>query len=281
MTRIAHLSDLHFGLHRQELVAPLLDCINRSGADLVVVTGDMTHRARPSRYAQAADFLSRIQAPIMVIPGNHDVPLYNLPVRLVAPYRSYRRAIGPDLSPSWQVGTVRVLGLNSVDPLAVQRGIVRDGDIGRVVNGLDALATNIVALHHPLEHLAQVDKELAVNAPRALDRFEKAGVAIVLSGHLHVWATGAMLEQTRHPGILQIQAGTALCSRVSDRQNEFSVLQMDGRVLTIERHIAPMGEASFRPPEYEWFSRDDGVWMAHQPADIPIVPGTESVATSA
>lgn len=280
MTRIVHLSDLHFGLHRAELAHLLLDRVNRARADLVVVTGDLTHRGRRDQYAEAAAFLSRIQAPLIAVPGNHDVPLYNLAVRYLTPFAGYRRAMGPDLTPTRQVDRVRVLGMNSVDPFAVQRGIIRDGEIGRVIGGLDPLAMNVVALHHPLEHLAQVDKELTRRAPEALARLEGAGAQIVLSGHLHVWATGAMLDQTAHPGVLQIQAGTALCGRPSDRQNEFAVLQIDGTWLTIERHIAPMDEPSFRPPEHEYFSRESGVWVAHQPAETPIVPGATETAFS-
>ncbi|WEF25667.1 metallophosphoesterase [Paracoccus sp. S3-43] len=279
MTRIVHLSDLHFGFHRADLVDGLLDRVNRARADLVVVTGDVTHRGRSAQYAQAAAFLSRIAPPVMVVPGNHDVPLYNVAVRFLTPYLGFRRAIGRELAPTRQAGTVRVLGLNSVDPFSVQRGIIRDGEIGRVTAGLDPLAMNIVALHHPLEHLAQVDKELTRRAPQALARLEQAGAQVVLSGHLHVWATGAMLDQTAHPGVLQVQGGTALCARLSDRQNEFAVLQADGALLTIERHIAPMGEP-FGPPEYEWFSRESGVWVAHQPAEKPIVPGATETAFS-
>ncbi|WP_347139864.1 metallophosphoesterase [Paracoccus sp. SSK6] len=280
MTRIVHLSDLHFGFHRAELAAPLLERVNSARADLVVVTGDLTHRGRRDQYNQAGVFLSRIRAPLIAVPGNHDVPLYNLLVRYLTPFAGYRRAMGPDLAPTRQVGRVRVLGLNSVDPFAVQRGIIRDGEIGRVIGSLDLLAMNVVALHHPLEHLAQVDKELTRRAPEALARLERAGAQIVLSGHLHVWATGAMLDQTAHPGVLQIQAGTALCGRPSDRQNEFAVLQIDGTWLTIERHIAPMDEPSFRPPEYEHFSRESGIWVAHQPAETPIVPGATETAFS-
>lgn len=280
MTRIVHLSDLHFGFHRAELVGSLLDRINRAGADLVVLTGDITHRGRRAQYDAAAAFLSRIQAPLMVVPGNHDVPLYNLPVRWLAPWHGFRRIVGPDLTPTWQPGNVRVLGLNSVDPFAVQRGVVREKEIGRVTASLDPLATNIVALHHPLEHLAQVDKELTRHAPQALARLEHAGAQIVLSGHLHVWATGAMLDQTAHSGVLQVQAGTALCARPSDRQNEFAVLQINGSLVTIERHIAPMGQPGFDPPEYEYFSRESGVWLAHQPAETPIVPGATETAFS-
>lgn len=279
MTRIAHLSDLHFGFHRAGLVEPLLDRLNGAQADLVVVTGDVTHRARAGQYARAAAFLSRIRAPLMVIPGNHDVPLYNLPVRFLTPWHGFRRAVGPDLTPARQIGPVRVLGLNSVDPFAVQRGIIRDGEIRRLERSLNPQAMNIVALHHPLEHLAQVDKELSRRAPEALARLERAGAQIALSGHLHVWATGAMLDQTAHPGLLQVQGGTALCGRLSDRQNEFAVLQIDGPLLTIERHIAPMGEP-FGAPEYEYFSRESGIWVAHQPAEKPIVPGATETAFS-
>ncbi|WP_374300750.1 metallophosphoesterase [Paracoccus sp. (in: a-proteobacteria)] len=280
MTRIVHLSDLHFGFHRARLLDHLLERVNHARADLVVLTGDITHRGRSAQYAQAAAFLSRIEAPLMAVPGNHDVPLYNLPMRYLMPYAAYRRAMGPELSPTRQAGGVRVLGMNSVDPFAVQRGIVRDGEIGRLTGGLDPTAMNVVAMHHPLEHLAQVDKELSRRAPEALARLERAGVQIVLSGHLHVWATGAMLDQTTHPGVLQIQGGTALCARVSDRQNEFAVLQIDGTLLTIERHIAPMDEPSFRPPEYEHFSRESGIWVAHQPPETPIVPGATETAFS-
>ncbi|WP_295045954.1 metallophosphoesterase [uncultured Paracoccus sp.] len=280
MTRIAHLSDLHFGFHRAELVDPLLDRLNDARADLVVVTGDVTHRARRDQYARAADFLARIRAPLMVVPGNHDVPLYNLPVRLLAPWRGFRRAVGRDLTPSRRAGPVTVLGLNSVDPFAVQRGVIRNVEIRRLEQGVDPQATTIVALHHPLEHLAQVDKTPTRRAPRALARLEAAGAQIVLSGHLHVWATGAMLDQTAHPGVLQIQAGTALCARQSDLQNEFAVLDLDGPLLTIARHVAPMGEADFQVPQYEWFSRDSGRWVAHQPAETPIVPGATETAFS-
>lgn len=280
MTRIVHLSDLHFGFHRADLTDDLLARVNSARADLVALTGDLTHRGRRDQYDQAQDFLSRIRAPVMAVPGNHDVPLYNLPVRYLAPYAGFCRAVGPELTPTRQAGHVRVLGLNSVDPFAVQRGIIHDGEIGRLIGGLDPLSTNVVALHHPLEHLAEVDKELTRRAPEALARLDHAGAQIVLSGHLHVWATGAMLDQTAHPRVLQIQAGTALCGRPSDRQNEFAVLQVDGPLLTIERHIAPMDEPTFRPPVYEYFSRKGGVWRAHQPAETPIVPGATETAFS-
>lgn len=261
MTRIVHLSDLHFGFHREDLVDPLLERVNGAAADLVVVTGDLTHRGRPGQFQQAADFLSRITAPQMAVPGNHDVPLYNIPVRFLRPYADYDQAISPDLAPTGAAGWARVHGLNSVDPFAWQRGVVHEDDIERILGSLDALAVNIVALHHPLQQLPQVDKELARRAPEALARFEEAGVRIVLTGHLHLWDAGGLLAYG-HPHILQVQAGTALCARLDDRQNEFAVLEIDGDRLRIERHIAPMDEQGFRPPEMLDFIHTDAGWSA-------------------
>ncbi|MBK4217831.1 metallophosphoesterase [Paracoccus caeni] len=283
MTRILHLSDLHFGFHRKELIGPLLDRINRARADIVVATGDLTHRGRPGQYEKAAEFLERITAPVMCVPGNHDVPLYNVPVRFLLPYSGYKQNISAELAPTMQSGQVRVLGLNSVDPFRVQRGVIREGQIGRVIGSLDPLSTNILALHHPLEQLPQVDKELSRRAPEALARLEQAGVHIVLSGHLHVWASDALLARTAHPKVLQIQVGTALCARLDDRQNEFAVLDIDGTELTVERHIAPMDQPDFQPPLIQRYSRASGIWEGFdQDSDIPILPGaTETVFSTA
>lgn len=268
MTRILHISDLHFGYHREALVEPLLAEINRAQADLVVVTGDLTHRGRPGQYQAAADFLSRISAPVMAVPGNHDVPLYNIPVRFLLPWGGYRQAISTDLAPTRGVGGVRVIGLNSVDPFSWQRGIIREDDIARVAASLDPLACNILALHHPLQHMPGVDKELAAKAPEALARFETAGIAIVLSGHLHLWAAGALLDRG-HPAVLQVQAGTALCARPGDLQNEFAVLDISPGEVTIERYVAPMDGSGFRPPQILPFLWRNAAWHGQASAQSP------------
>jgi 3',5'-cyclic AMP phosphodiesterase CpdA len=278
LTRILHLSDLHFGFHRPSLVEPLLARINRDCSDLVVVTGDLTHRGRPGEYRLAAEFLSRIEAPVMAMPGNHDVPLYNLPVRFLRPFGGYRQAIDADLAPSQQVGGVRVQALNSTDPFAWQRGVLREGEIGRIIAGLDPLACNILALHHPLQQLPQVDKKLAQRAPEALARMAAAGVDLVLSGHLHVWASDGLLA-LGYPEILQIQAGTALCARISDGQNEYALLDIAADRVSVTRHIAPMQRDDFNDIDVQDFRRRDGVWqLADQSLTLPMVPGVTETA---
>ncbi|TRW94772.1 metallophosphoesterase [Paracoccus sp. M683] len=259
MTRILHLSDLHFGFHRAALVGPLLERVNAARVDLVVVTGDLTHRGRPEQFEAAAKFLSRITAPLMAVPGNHDVPLYNIPVRFLWPYAEYDRQISPDRAPAKVACRARVFGVNSVDPLAWQRGVVHGEDVDRITASIAVPEVNIVALHHPLQQLPQVDKELARDAPDALARFEAAGVRVALSGHLHRWAAEELLD-LGHRHLLQVQAGTALCARETDLQNEFAVLDFDGDDLRIERHIAPMGQAGFGEPEVSELSYGENGW---------------------
>ncbi|MBY0138114.1 metallophosphoesterase family protein [Paracoccus yeei] len=259
MTRLVHLSDLHFGFDRTALIEPLLDRVNRAGADLVVVTGDLTHRARSAQFAQAAAFLRRIEVPLIAVPGNHDIPLYKLADRMMKPYRRYRRIIAQNMEPVGHVGQVRVQGINSVDPMAWQRGVISAAQMRRVVEGIDPDCVNIVALHHPMQQRPEVDKQLMRGAREAMALFELQGVQVVLSGHLHIWSAGAFLPPEGR-SVLQIQGGTALCARLDDRQNEFAVLDFQGPDLLIERHVAPMDEPGFRPPEHLRFTRRDRRW---------------------
>ncbi len=261
MTRILHLSDLHFGLERAALVQPLLDLANAARADVVVVSGDLTHRARSAQFAQAAAFLRRIEAPLIAVPGNHDIPLYKLSDRLMRPYRRYRDAIAQTLEPIGHVGDIRVQGVNSVDPMAWQRGTIAAGQVARVTAALDPACINIVAMHHPLQQRPEIDKALAEGAPEALGQFEQAGVHVVLTGHLHIWSIGAF-QGTDGRSLLQVQAGTALCARPRDLQNEFAVLDFQGDELMVERHIAPMSEPGFRAAQHLRFTRRGGRWQS-------------------
>src|SRR5690242_14627277 len=95
MRTIAQISDLHFGREIGAVIESLLVSLAQHGPDLVVVSGDLTQRARMSEFTQARRFLDRIAEPKLVVPGNHDLPLYNIAARLVRPLRNYNRFIAP------------------------------------------------------------------------------------------------------------------------------------------------------------------------------------------
>ena len=125
MSRIVHLSDLHFGTDRQELLLPLADHVRVLGPDLVVVSGDLTQRARRGQFAEARTFLDGLGLPWLAVPGNHDVPLHNPLMRLLRPYSHYRAAMGEELEPARRLPDALVSGLNTVDPYVWQRGRLR------------------------------------------------------------------------------------------------------------------------------------------------------------
>lgn len=237
MTRIVHLSDLHFGAVTHALLDPLAARVAELRPDLVVISGDLTQRARAAQFAEARAFMARIGAPTLCVPGNHDMPLHNLVARLFTPFRRYRHWINPDLEPVWQNDTVIVAGVNTANPLAWQRGRITQRQLDR----LGALFANagarrrIVVMHHPLEHLAGETQSLMRGAGRALAQLPGLGAQVVLSGHVHVSHAGPF---TAAPGLLFVQAGTGLSHRRRAEANAFNLLDFTPDGLTIHTLLA-------------------------------------------
>src|SRR6185295_4473790 len=102
MRTIVHLSDIHFGRVDARLLAPLVRLVREIAPDLVAVSGDLTQRARRRQFQQARAFLDQLPAPQLVVPGNHDVPLFNVAARFADPYGGYRRYISQDLEPVYE-----------------------------------------------------------------------------------------------------------------------------------------------------------------------------------
>ena len=263
MTRLAFLTDLHFGYERHELRGALITAVNATQPDLVVCAGDLAHRARRGLLSAGRRLLDELDAPWFVVPGNHDVPLYNVVARMARPFHDYRRILGRDLEFVTLVGDICVIGANTTDPYKWQRGALSHRQIDRICTLAQPEAAAgrrvILAVHHPLEQHPEVDKDLAVNAAEAMARFEDSGVHVVLSGHLHHWYTDYFIDRG-DCRVLQVQGGTALCDRTTDLQNEFATLDLEGCNLAVRRYVARGEALTFAPRDPINLTRIDGIW---------------------
>jgi predicted phosphodiesterase len=266
MTRLVLISDLHFGREDPDLLEPLLEAIEAAAPDLVVMAGDFVQRARAAQFEPAARFMTRIGRPWLGVPGNHDVPLYNILLRLLDPYRTYRRWISDELEPCAVLRDVVVLGLNTCDPFAHQRGRVSTSDIRRIGDRIGAAGDRlpVVVAHHPFHHAPQVEKKLMVGAPAALDHWADRGPHIILSGHLHNWLSEPFIRRKGANMTLQLHCGTGLSRRLRGQPNDFAILDCSAQEVLVTRMIGDAGR--FRPAErLGWAVTDDG-W---QRRDVP------------
>lgn len=270
MNRIVHLTDLHFGCERRDLVRPLHDALRQTQPELVVVTGDLAHRARARQFRQAMAFLHGLRLPFITLPGNHDIPLFNLFARFLLPFRGWRRHVCAELTPLAAFGRIRIFSANTADPYQWRRGILRKNDIQRLTTLLrdgPETAINILACHHPFIEPPGFDRGETLGATAALPVLAQAGLQVILSGHLHHWAVGLGITPTTPQPVLVLQSGTALCGRPDEQHHGFSVLDLSLGYITITPWIIDEAAAVFNPSASHRFVRVDGNW---QP--LPLTP---------
>ena len=240
MSLLLHLSDLHFGSDRPDLLDPLVRAVNALSPDLVAVSGDFTQRARRREYVAARRFLDRIEAPTLSVPGNHDIPIHRPLTRFFDPWRYYRRWIDEVLEPTFSTPDMTVVGMNTVNRFAWQSGRMGTGTLRRACRALDAAGPGrlrVIVAHHPLEQPEDSSKKPMPRAREALTRLLGCGADLVLSGHLHVWHAGAFAHRTEAGNFgFQLHAGTSLSSRVRGEGNNFNCVDTTGAGADITRH---------------------------------------------
>lgn len=271
MRVLVHLSDLHFGRIDERLVGPLRRALEGLRPSLVVVSGDLTQRARRSQFRKARAFLDALPAPHLVVPGNHDVPLYDVVRRFMSPLGRYRRYISDEPEPFYVDREIAVAGLNTARSLTVQGGRINRRQLDRMrerLAGLDRSLVRIVVTHHPFDAPAGHDeRKLVGRASMAMQTLAECRVDLCLAGHLHVGHVTRAARRYVLDGhdLLIVQAGTATSTRGRGEANSFNVLHVDGDELEIERHGWDTDAQAFAPVARERYRRRPGGW---QPAAV-------------
>jgi 3',5'-cyclic AMP phosphodiesterase CpdA len=241
MRIIAHLSDIHFGAEDPPLVEAVRAHLAQLQPHLVVLSGDLTQRARRGQFLAARTFLASLPGEKLIVPGNHDVPLWNLLARFLTPLTAYSRLITRDLSPAYYDEELAVVGINTARSWTRKSGRINDeqaaeasGYLRRAAEG----ALRIVVTHHPFD-LAETfgERELVGRARMALQQLAHAGVDVLLAGHFHEAYTGGTARRYPLPdgySALVVQSGTATSTRTRGTPNSFNILRYEKPQLEVE-----------------------------------------------
>jgi 3',5'-cyclic AMP phosphodiesterase CpdA len=251
------------------LLEPLAQAIEAVKPDVVAVSGDLTQRARTSQFTQARDFLQCLPQPQIVVPGNHDVPLYDVLRRFLSPLTRFRRYISDDLFPYYRDDEIAVLGLNTARSLTFKGGRINARQLevaARRFAGLPEAVTRIVVTHHPFDVPGGGDEDDVVGrAGMAMQTLADCGVDLFLSGHLHHSHAGNTAARYRIEGFaaLVIQAGTASSTRGRGESNAFNVIRIGETAMELQAWAWQPDAGVFAPGATQHFGYRSGVgWSA-------------------
>jgi 3',5'-cyclic AMP phosphodiesterase CpdA len=267
MARLVHLSDLHFGAHDERLVEAVEQRVDVLKPDIVVISGDFTQRARTEQFKEACQFLERLQhagREVLGVPGNHDVPLYDVLRRFLSPLARYRRFIDDSLCPFVELPGIAVLGINTARSLTFKDGRINRDQVAFIRETFSRTPRDsfrILVTHHPLFALEVGDKLTPAigRQEMALDAVQEAGVDMLLAGHNHHASSHSASDLvTRAGGALVVQAGTATSTRVRDQDQSFNTIDVGEAFVTVTVNVWRNG--AFLPLDAQRYAWTEGHW---------------------
>ncbi len=261
---IAHISDLHFGTEVPAVTEALAAELRARPPSLIVISGDLTQRARGNQFIAARDYLRRLPQPQLVIPGNHDVPLFDVTRRLLFPLSRYRRYINRDVDPTYMDDGMLVVGLNTARSFTWKNGRISVEQIealqGRMAKG--ELRVKVVVTHHPfIPPPGDVGINLVGRAARAMPVLDACNVDVLLAGHLHQGYAGDI--RTHYPAarraMIAVQAGTAISNRTRGGEpNAYNLITLERKLITIE--VRSWDGRTFEKLHHSTYDRVEDGW---------------------
>jgi len=273
MPEILHLSDLHFGPpflpDRAEAARRLAE---RGAPDVVVVSGDFTQRATRSQFEAAAAWLERLEAPVVVTPGNHDVPLYRAHERFFAPYRLYRRYIDERLDAVHHLPGLTIVSLNSTRRFTFSNGRLTRRQLAFAAGAFEDSPRSdlrVVVTHHHLAPPPDFARDRVMPGARsALALFDRLDVHLILAGHMHRAYVGDSLDffpgESREKGIVVAQCGTTTSARGRGRErlgNSLNLIRADREEIHVTHYLWRDGEHGFWPHSEHRFATRPDIWL--------------------
>jgi 3',5'-cyclic AMP phosphodiesterase CpdA len=266
--RIAHISDLHFGAADLAIAEGLLVDLRAWQPHLIVISGDLTQRARIGQFQAARAYIRELPAPYLVVPGNHDIPLYDFVRRFLQPLARYRHYISPDVEPVFADEELTVVGVNTARSNTWKDGRISPEQIASFVRHFQAAPAStfkILVAHHPfIPPAARVNTALVGGAARALAAFAECGGSLILAGHLHQAyhndARTHHIETKR--AILVAQAGTAISTRRRHEPNAYNRILVDGDRLQLD--VRAWDGRAFAQTASGQFCHEAAGWMTTQ-----------------
>ena len=221
MTRLLQISDTHFGTEQPQVMAALLTLAHTQKPDVLVLSGDITQRASAAEFRRARNFCDQLAIPrVLALPGNHDIPLFNIFGRLFRPYAAYLNAFGPELEPELQTASLCLLGVKTTRRWRHKNGQISTAQIDRVCKQLlkaSPQQLRVVVVHQPVHVLRSSDAHDRLQGwEPAVRAWAAAGADVVMGGHIHLPYVCELSASVAGLGrrMWCVQAGTALSSRV-------------------------------------------------------------------
>ncbi len=254
MAEILHLSDIHFGLpHRPPATQALADWVAEQPPDLVVISGDLTQRAKPREFAAARAWVDGLDAPVLAVAGNHDVPQYRVWERWLSPLSAYRKHYDEELEPAFESESMFVVGVNSAIRSTVKDGRVTSRQQQRLDRRLAGAGDRwkVVVVHHELVPGPDPSpRKVMSGAPALAEVLSTHRVDLVLSGHLHISYLAWLRDYHPHVDfdVPLVHAGTASSSRGRGRErsrNSCFRIRLEGGGVSVQRYRFAVDRVEF------------------------------------